>query len=225
ANGRNVTADLNEAYARLEAAQEYEDALADDKNQNNGNDINKKVALRLGGWDAKSIYENAAEYFDYDFEFGVRSEFTSLKHGVLTRATVFQDEDYRIVDQRGFVHIVQATADEFLNPDGSQLRLNERVTQIDTPGNRVMVTLASGATIEAEYAITTFSIGAMQSGNITYNPPLVYEKSEAINHFKMARYTKIFLKFPTQFWDETEFIIHTSKRNGFYTIWENLNHN
>ncbi|CAH1802895.1 unnamed protein product, partial [Owenia fusiformis] len=225
ANGQDVTAQLDAAYERLETAQNIENLLETYKSKNNGSDINKRVALRLGGWDARTTFEHAAEYFDYDFEYGVPSEHTSLIHGALSRNDKFSPDDYRIVDPRGYRFIVQATADEFLNPGAPQLRINERVIGINTSNkNGVQVTLESGATIHAEYAINTFSLGLLQSGNIIFKPSLTYKKLEAINSFKMSLYTKIFLKFPSQFWDETEFIVHTSKRKGYYTIWENLNH-
>ncbi|CAH1801015.1 unnamed protein product, partial [Owenia fusiformis] len=107
--------------------------------------------------------------------------------------------------------------------NGTNLMLNKTVSKVETLPNRVRVTLQSGEILEASYAIMTFSIGVLQNELIAFDPPLSFEKKEAINSFKMSPYTRTVLKFPHAFWDENEFIINPPKRPGYYVIWENYN--
>ncbi|CAH1801854.1 unnamed protein product [Owenia fusiformis] len=222
ANGNDVTEEVDLSYTRLEAAQEFEDELAIKKLQSNSNDISKMVALRLGGWTAKSNFDYAIEYLKYDFEYAENIDTLSLKYGVLFSYWDFEDGDFRVIDPRGYRHLVQATAADFLNETNTML--NETVSKVETLKNRVRITLDSGVKIEAAYAIMTFSLGVLQNEKVTFEPPFSYEKKEAINAFKMSHFTRIVMKFPYAFWDETEYVIYAAKRPGYYVIWENLNH-
>ena len=63
----------------------------------------------------------------------------------------------------------------------------------------------------ARWAILTFSVGVLEAGIVTFAPPLPAWKAEVINMFKMARYIKIFVKFPanvTAFWDDNHYIMY-----------------
>lgn len=49
-------------------------------------------------------------------------------------------------------------------------------------------------------------------------------KLEGIFGFHLATYTKIFLNFPKQFWDNTEFTLYGNpKSRGLYSVWQNMN--
>lgn len=81
--------------------------------------------------------------------------------------------------------------------------------------------------MKADYAITTFSVGVLQSDAVTFEPPLPDWKNIAINTMQIGTYTKIFLQFPPDqiFWpQDTENFIYASKRRGYYTAWQNLDH-
>ncbi|CAH1801011.1 unnamed protein product [Owenia fusiformis] len=222
ANGNDVTEEFDLAYERLLPAQEFEYDLTIDKLENNSSDITKKVALRLGGWSAKSSYDYAAQYYDYDYDYAEDIDILSLRYNLLNTYEDFGDGDYHVLDSRGYRHLVQATADEFLN--GTNLMLNKTVSKVDTLPNRVRVTLQSGEKLEASYAIMTFSIGVLQNELITFEPPLSSKKNEAIHSFQLSPYKRTVLKFPYAFWDENEFIVHTPETPGHYVIWENYNH-
>ena len=38
----------------------------------------------------------------------------------------------------------------------------------------------------------------------------------------MSVYTKIFLKFPSKFWDDNEYILYASKRRGYFPVMQNM---
>jgi len=82
-----------------------------------------------------------------------------------------------------------------------------------------------GSCVEADYAITTFSVGVLQSDTIEFQPPLPQWKDIAINTMKLGTYTKIFLQFPPDqvFWPkDIENFLYASKRRGYYASWQNL---
>ena len=61
---------------------------------------------------------------------------------------------------------------------------------------------------------------------MTFHPSLPAWKSEVIHMFKMVRYIKIFLKFPsniTAFWDENHYIMYVDPHaRGRFQVWQNL---
>lgn len=88
------------------------------------------------------------------------------------------------IDQRGFKHLIEAEARTFLTPE--QLLLNATVRTIAHSDDGVVVTLANGTSIGADYAITTFSLGVLQSDDVLFEPPLPMWKQEAIQSMTMV---------------------------------------
>ena len=139
----------------------------------------------------------------------------------------FSERNQFSIDQRGYNAFLYGQASEFLNPNDSRLLLNTIVKNVTWSDSGVSVINQDGSCIEAEYAITTFSVGVLQSGDISFNPPLPSWKTEAIQTFQMGVYTKIFFQFPPDqvFWDkETEFFLYASPQRGYYPVWQSLDH-
>ena len=67
----------------------------------------------------------------------------------------------------------------------------------------------------------TFSLGVLQKGNVQFVPALPYWKNELVHKFRIRTYTKIFLHFPSKFWRDSEMTLFTSKRRGYWPIWDN----
>ncbi|KAK2560318.1 Polyamine oxidase 1 [Acropora cervicornis] len=96
-----------------------------------------------------------------------------------------------------------AGVDTFIN--------DQRGVWIKYSDESVEVTTAEGIIYAAEYALCTFSNGVLESKMVTFDPDLPDWKKEAIFRMRMVYYTKIFLKFPKKFWDDSKFILHVSK--------------
>ena len=96
----------------------------------------------------------------------------------------FSEDNLLCIDQRGFKRIVQAEAAEFLQPD--QLLLNSTVSLIQYSKEGVQVTLASNETLEADYALVTFSVGVLQNDDVAFSPALPDWKQEAIQAITMV---------------------------------------
>jgi polyamine oxidase len=109
----------------------------------------------------------------------------------------------------------------------TRLLLNTIVTNITYGSDGVTVYNQDGSCIDAKYAIVTFSVGVLQSEDITFEPELPEWKQIAINTMQIGTYTKIFLQFKPEdvFWDtNTEYFLYGSINRGYYPAWQSLDH-
>ena len=81
--------------------------------------------------------------------------------------------------------MIQSEAAEFLTE--RQVRLNATVAEVRTSKKGVVVTLADGTSLSAEYALCTFSLGVLQHDDVKFVPPLPAWKQEAIQSMSMVR--------------------------------------
>lgn len=105
--------------------------------------------------------------------------------------------------------------------------LNTVVTNISYSEDGILITNADGGCIAAEYAITTFSLGVLKSGDITFTPALPNLKDTAIQTMRMGIYTKIFFQFPPDkvFWSTSiEYFLYASPTRGYYPVFQPLDH-
>ena len=96
----------------------------------------------------------------------------------------FSEDNLLCVDQRGFKTLIQKEAASFLEP--SQLKLNSTVTNIGYGTSGIKVTLKDNETIEADYALVTFSVGVLQNDDVVFEPELPDWKQEAIQAITMV---------------------------------------
>ena len=61
--------------------------------------------------------------------------------------------------------------------------------------------------------VVTVSIGVLQHGAIIFSPPLSQQKQRALEHLGLGNLHKVYLEFPSEFWDETQ-IIHIVTMDG-----------
>lgn len=114
-----------------------------------------------------------------------------------------------------------------MKTNDTRLHLNTIVRNITWSDQGVNILNADGSCIDAEYAIVTFSVGVLQSGDVDFSPELPDWKKTAIQTFEMGTYTKIFLQFPPDkvFWDKaTQFFLYASPTRGYYPAWQSLDH-
>ena len=165
------------------------------------------------GWkDEKQRIRKVVEYFNFDFEYGKRPELTSLFQ--LSEA----GDEFFVADQRGFWSMFE----DLYQPLTNRILLSKTVTEIKYSATSVEVTTSDGDKFSAEYALCTFSTGVLASDIVTFNPPLPQWKKEVIFKNPMSVYTKIFLKFPSKFWDDHEYILYASKERGRFPVFQDL---
>ena len=176
-------------------------------------DMPASVGLKLLGWRSDNPMKRTFSWFDIDFEYGDNEDVTSLNN------MGFPGEDFFITDQRGYWTIFSGFYKKFRD----QILLNKVVRKIQYSDDGVTVVTSGGEVFTADYALSTFSSGVLGSGLIRFVPPLPEWKREAIFRFRPVYFTKIFLKFPSDFWDDHEWIMHAGQRPGNFPTFYDLN--
>ncbi|XP_033106053.1 polyamine oxidase 1-like, partial [Anneissia japonica] len=101
--------------------------------------------------------------------------------------------------------------------------LNKKVTTIDqSSGDVVVVTCDNGEIFNASRVLVTVSCAILQNNGIEFIPDLPDWKIRTINRFRMASYSKIYLKFPINFWGDREILLRPSNHRGRYPIFTNF---
>ena len=103
-------------------------------------------------------------------------------------------------------------------------RLGDPVTDIGYGPNGTSVTAASGRH-EADAALVTVPLGALQSGLIRFSPGLPADKALALQGLGMGTLDKLYLLFDAPFWDTQVDWIATPETGlppGQFNLWLNL---
>ena len=194
--------------------------------------VNFRSGLSLGGWTPTSDIDNWIEWYNSDYYSGVEPEVLSLclrENDPTYTAFVSADDisgDYFVTDSNGYENIIERMAnDAKLKSDQTRVVFNAVVTTVDTSrGDCVCVsaTLNGVANYCARYAISTVSVGVLQSGSIQFIPELQTSKREVIQRFEMSHYVHVIMQFTEAFWDTTEQIGYIdSSRRAYYPIFLN----
>lgn len=86
--------------------------------------------------------------------------------------------------------------------DGLDVRFAERVRSIAIDGDQVIVATVGGAAHGASAVVVTVPLGVLQSGALSFEPPLPAEKTAAIARLGSGALAKAVLEFDTVFWDD-----------------------
>jgi monoamine oxidase len=86
--------------------------------------------------------------------------------------------------------------------DGIDVRLGHVVTAITRDDEGVTVTTAEHGAFRAAQVVATLPLGVLQAGTVMFEPPLPEAVAGAIGRLGMGTYDKVFLRFPTRFWDD-----------------------
>ena len=104
------------------------------------------------------------------------------------------------------------------------LKLNNVVSSIDYTGKSgVTVKMTDGTSVMSDYVICTLPLGVLQSNSVKFNPALPGAKAKAIKNLKMGLLNKLFLEFPSVFWNkEAEVLNKVSETKGLWQESYNL---
>ena len=111
----------------------------------------------------------------------------------------------------GFSQIVDALA------TGIDISLNMPVKSINYEKDTVIVTANDGSTFEGDKLIVTVPLGVLKTNSIQFTPVLSADKTAAIQRLGMGSLDKLWLQFPTAFWEddlENDWIIYVSDKPG-----------
>ncbi|MDV8077620.1 NAD(P)/FAD-dependent oxidoreductase [Rhodococcus sp. IEGM 1370] len=96
---------------------------------------------------------------------------------------------------------------------GLDVRLEHVVRQVRWGRDGVRVDTGSGG-FSAERAVVTVPIGVLKSPTFTVEPPLPEPVSGALERLEMNAFEKVFLRFPTKFWDENVYAVRQQGEAG-----------
>ncbi|KAJ3220779.1 hypothetical protein HK099_004022 [Clydaea vesicula] len=195
-------------------------------------DMSVRTALTLQGWqpsDSESLKSkpdlaNAIEYVGFDLEQADTAEGTSLNFGVGESTYKDFGEGVQFVkDNRGFKYIMEKELDliayKIQKERKDFIYFNSHVKSITYANDDgsdiggVFVKTADDKTFHAKVVICTFSLGVLQHNEVKFKPNLPESKIESLQRFHMQGEYK--------FWGNSENIIYTSSKKGYYPLWRN----
>ncbi|XP_072051251.1 uncharacterized protein [Amphiura filiformis] len=178
-------------------------------------DLSQKATLARGGWIATSAVDKVMEWFNFDFDEGRSARDISTIQAFRQNVLIGPEKYFLLGNRTALDRLASILTEE-------QVRLNQRVRVVNQTEGFVRAVTEDGIEYTGNYTIVTSTVGVIQNGGITFDPPLPPWKSEEFCRFQMGTIDPIFLKFDTKFWDDTEFILHANDRHGYYPAFLNL---
>lgn len=122
----------------------------------------------------------------------------------------------------------QVEGDEVVFPDGYDrlpahlaegldIRLEHVVSRVHWHGAGVEVTVdgtTDRSTLSAAAAVVTVPVGVLHSEAFTIDPPLPPAVAAPLGRLRMNAFEKVFLRFPTRFWDDGVYAIRQQGAEG-----------
>lgn len=106
--------------------------------------------------------------------------------------------------------------------EGLDVRLGHRVTALNWSETGVSVTTDRGE-LAADRAVLTVPVGVLKSGDLTIDPPLPEPVAGAVDRLAMNAFEKIFLRFPSRFWDDGVYAVRQQGPAGaWWHSWYDL---
>ncbi len=149
------------------------------------------AAIAAQGWPADRA-ERVREYMRHRSEEQYGARIDELAAHGLDDDVVDGDE---VVFPDGYDRLPQHLA------EGLDVRLGHIVTGVRWGDDGVTVTMEDD-TFRAASAIVTVSVGVLQSSDFRIEPPLPDPVRGALGRLTMNAFEKVFLRFPTKFWDD-----------------------
>ncbi|MCK2032752.1 NAD(P)/FAD-dependent oxidoreductase [Microbacterium sp. KSW4-4] len=84
---------------------------------------------------------------------------------------------------------------------GLDIRLEHLVTRVDWSDDGVWVRTSHGD-FSGDTTVITVPVGVLQAGTMEIVPPLPPVNAEALGRLRMNAFEKVFLRFPTRFWED-----------------------
>lgn len=104
---------------------------------------------------------------------------------------------------------------------GLDLRLNQKVSQVDYSGDKVKVT-HNGMVSEADYVLVTVPLGVLKNNVIAFSPALPAAKQTAIQKVGMNCVNKFLLTWDSAFWDDVQYLSYTPEVSDKFNYFVNV---
>ena len=178
-----------------------------------------RQGLISNDWRPDSTLKQLVEWSEFDFAYAATPDESVVSLTAENDNVNFGDRCFIVTDQRGFASVLQCIA----NFDHqNKILTNTNVTSIDWNDECVCAEVMGQGRMCGDYGIVTFSIGVLQNwiANNRFNGSLSTAKMRAITNSRMGLYLKIFVRFPSVFWDTNyHYTFHTnSTKRGYYPV-------
>jgi monoamine oxidase len=155
-----------------------------------------EAALAAQGWDAERT-QRVREYLEHRSEEQYGAWIEDLAAHGLDDDSIDGDE---VVFPDGYDRLPRRLA------EGLDVRLIHVESRIQWSPEGVVVTTDHGA-FAADDAIVTVPVGVLQSDEFVIEPALPEPVAGALGRLTMNAFEKVFLRFPTKFWDDDVYAI------------------
>ena len=154
-------------------------------------------ALRQQGWDEERT-QRVREYLEHRSEEQYGAWIEDLAAHGLDDDSIDGDE---VVFPDGYDRLPSRLA------VGLDIRLIHVVTRVEWSAEGVTITTEDHGTFTADNAVVTVPVGVLQSDDFVIEPALPEPVAGALGRLKMNAFEKVFLRFPTKFWDDGVYVI------------------
>lgn len=169
-------------------------------------------ALAQQGWDADRT-QRVREYLEHRSEEQYGAWIEDLAAHGLDDDSIEGDE---VVFPDGYDRLASHLA------EGLNVRLTHVVERVRWSSSGVEVTSDVG-TVRADTAIVTVPVGVLQSEDFEIDPPLPEPVAGALGRLTMNAFEKVFLRFPSKFWDDGVYAIRQQGPEGrWWHSWYDL---
>lgn len=158
-------------------------------------DVTEK-ALADQGWDAERT-QRVREYLEHRAEEQYGAWIEDLAAHGLDDDAIECDE---VVLPEGYDVLATRLA------EGLDIRLEHVVTSVEWSADGVEVSTSNGL-FGGDSAVVTVPVGVLRSEDFVIRPPLPEPVAGALSRLTMNAFEKVFLRFPTRFWDEGVYAI------------------
>ncbi len=216
----DATAAEDTFYEAYESALEFASNLKSDLSPNEPS-LSFRQGLQMieKPWNPQSRLDDVIEWSYIDYDHAVPAENISLF------TSYPMDPDYYLItDENGHVSVVECIAQGIED----KLMLETTVNDISWNDDCVCASVTDkdgqDSTLCGKYGMVSFSFGVLSEwikSPSKFNPPLSTNKQEALQKFPMGYYMRIFLEFPSQFWNkDVHFIYRADDTKGYFPVIE-----
>lgn len=171
-----------------------------------------EAALAGRGWPAERT-QRVREYLEHRSEEQYGAWIDDLAAHGLDDDSIDGDE---VVFPDGYDRLAQHLA------TGLDIRVGQRVTHVAWAPEGVTVTTTDDL-LSADDTVVTVPVGVLQSPDFVFDPPLPPTNAEALGRLRMNAFEKVFLRFPTKFWDDDVYAIRQQGPEGrWWHSWYDL---
>lgn len=171
-----------------------------------------EAALAAQGWHDERT-QRVREYLEHRSEEQYGAWIEDLAAHGLDDDTVDGDE---VVFPDGYDRLPAGLA------EGLDVRLSHVASGVEWSAEGVVVVTDRG-TFSAASAIVTVPVGVLQSDDFVIDPPLPQPVAGALSRLTMNAFEKVFLRFPTKFWDDEVYAIRQQGPEGrWWHSWYDL---